>query len=74
MMTLILWYLVGLVGSVIGAITDTRSGHDFKVSHALALLFWSILGPIILAIAICYAVDWEKYNRTLIKGKLNELE
>lgn len=69
----IIWYLVGLIGCVLGTLSDLADGCDFKVSDLIQCVVLSVFGPCTLVLGLVAYVSnkntGSKFNKTLIKGK-----
>jgi hypothetical protein len=68
LIVLVLWYLSGVVGSIVAAYIDWREGVDVKISDIVAYALMALFGPfmILLVVLIAFSISW---NTVLIKGK-----
>lgn len=57
MSIVLLWYLVGLVGSCIGLIGGYRSGYPVTVSDICVGLLIALLGGVTLVVALILVID-----------------
>ena len=64
------WYLIGVVGCIIGTAVDLKKGEDFTAGGLFPLVLAAIAGPIILILSIVHLFDHIKINDiVIIKGK-----
>ncbi|WOZ57560.1 hypothetical protein [Pseudomonas phage vB_PseuGesM_254] len=70
----VIWYLLGLAGCVLGKKADrTLSGKDFTVEDLLLTLILSLFGGLLFLFGLFYFLSRVDFgSRVLIKGKRNE--
>lgn len=64
------WLFVGLIGCILGTLSDLSNGNDFKVSDCFVCLLAMGFGPVIFVLGLCAycSTDSNKFNKSLIKG------
>ena len=65
----IIWYLLGITGCVLGEKTDMSKGKNFTINDLLGGMFWSLFGAIIFMFGLSYFLKHSNFgNRVLVKG------
>lgn len=66
------WYMIGVVGCVLGTLSDLSNRTDFNFSDLIMNIFIALFGPVTFSLGlVAYATSSNsgKFNKTLIKGK-----
>jgi hypothetical protein len=66
---LLLWYLTGLIASVLVIYTDYHKGYPLYLTDLLKYLLASILGVILLIPAIQHTAEWFYKDKIILQKK-----
>lgn len=69
MIQFIIWYVVGLLGCTLAAYSELKNGGDFTLFDLVLTIIFSVTGPFIAILAVCYYFKENPTSIVLIKGK-----